>query len=117
MQLEERSFFNAVFKFCEGANLPMRADPTTLYAYHKSYLFSQTIARLVREAGFDGMIVRGVHGENVQDEQGQWRPKHYSDSVGEMARTRRDRIGLRSLKVCSLEKTPFHQFFLCRDKS
>jgi hypothetical protein len=76
VQLEERSFLNAVFKFCEGANLPMRADPTTLYAYHKSYLFSQTIARLVREAGFDGMIVRGVHGENVQDERGQWHPKH-----------------------------------------
>jgi hypothetical protein len=89
VQLEERSFFNAVFKFCEDANLPMRADPTTLHAYHKSYSFSQMVAGLVRGAGSDGMVVRGVHGENVQDEQGQWRPKHYSDSVGEMARTRR----------------------------
>jgi hypothetical protein len=81
VQLEERSFINAVFKFCEDANLLKRANPTTLHAYYKSYLFSQTVARLVREAGFDGMVVRGVHGENVQDEQGQWCPKHYSNVV------------------------------------
>lgn len=49
------SFLNSVMDYAECCNVPGRPGPA-------DYSFSQLVADLVRRAGFDGMLVPGVHG-------------------------------------------------------
>lgn len=48
-------FVKAVFDVAENSAVEGRVGPTT-------FLFTQVVARIVREAGFDGMVVPGVRG-------------------------------------------------------
>ena len=52
------NFLHAVFDHAEGCCIEGRGGPMT---YH----FSQNVARIAREAGFDGMLVPGVRGDST----------------------------------------------------
>jgi hypothetical protein len=54
VKLDDQHFVNAAFFYAERVK---RFEPATTYD------FSQRVAQLVRERGFDGMVVRGALGE------------------------------------------------------
>ena len=89
-------FVKAVFDVAENSAVEGRVGPTTL-------LFTQVVARIVREAGFDGMVVPGVRGTTDF----KYRNVVVFDATNRWAEWSGRDAGFRSTESTALSKTAY----------